>query len=167
MWRNVEGMWTESVPSTNDGRSGEPQTKAIRYVRRFRGNNPNVRTSRPNVVSNCCGWGVTAWSVIGAFICVLRITVSRCWIVSTRASRAADRLLSIGVLRFRVSYERTWGCGDEMHFTRRTKWSRAWRRCFPIVILVWDKCFWHRFEIPIVDPGKNLECIVSWSSDVR
>lgn len=60
------------------------------------------------------------------------------------------------------------GGGVFIDSARRTKWSRAWRRCFPGV--------WHEIHVlhiregiraPIVDPGRNFECTVSCSSDVR
>ena len=60
------------------------------------------------------------------------MTFSSCLIVSMRAVRASARLVSIGVSRIRVSYDRTRGGGFKMQAMSNTKWSRAWRKCLPI-----------------------------------
>lgn len=73
-----------------------------------------------------------------------------CEMASASAIRALDRLLSMGVLRLRVSYEKTYGPSPPMQSRSRMKWSRACRKCFPMV-----------------EPGRDFDCLVSWSSSVR
>jgi len=75
--------------------------------------------------------GVTAFNVSGRSRLAVGTTSSMREIACLKASRASSRLLSMGVLRLRVSYERIYGAGPDIQSMRRAKWSRACRKCFP------------------------------------
>jgi hypothetical protein len=59
--------------------------------------------------------------VIGSFMFVDGGIFSKDAMVFNRYSRAARRLLSIGVFRGRSSYERIYGGDDKIHLTRSSK----------------------------------------------
>ena len=91
-----------------------------------------ILTSRPIVVWKECICGVIACRDICSWRFAVGTTFSSCLIVSMRAVRASARLVSIGVSRILVSYDRTRGGGLNMQAMSNTKWSRAWRKCLPV-----------------------------------
>ena len=72
-----------------------------------------------------CEYGVIAFNVIGASSGMPGTTSFICAIALSMATRAASRLLSMGVFLDRTSYERTYGCERATQSSRRVKWSRA------------------------------------------
>lgn len=65
--------------------------------------------------------GVTAFKVSGVSRFAVGTTALTREIACLRASRASERLLSIGVLRLRVSYEKICGAGPATQSMRRIK----------------------------------------------
>jgi hypothetical protein len=72
-----------------------------------------------------CEYGVIAFNVICASSGMPGTTSFTCAIALSMATRAASRLLSMGVFLDRTSYERTYGCGRATQSSRRVKWSLA------------------------------------------
>lgn len=89
-------------------------------------------TSRPIVVWKECMYGVMACKDICSSKFAVGMTVSSCLMVSMSAFRASVRLVSIGVSRILVSYDRTRGGGFKIQAISNTKWSRACRKCLPV-----------------------------------